>query len=75
MSKYLTIVCARTQVSKHTKPMLTMKLLSLCLTKLIYLTLRTHKSFMAHISSDVGIPPVERCAETTEPTHTQTHSQ
>lgn len=54
------------------KPSVDHEIAFTCLTILIDVTLRTHKSFMAYISSDVRIPPVECCAETTEPTHTQT---
>lgn len=74
MSKYLTTVCTHACEQTH-KPSADHEIAFTCLTILIYLTLRTHKSFMAHISSDVRIPPVECCAETTEPTHTQTHIQ
>lgn len=74
VSKYLTIVCARTHTCEQAhKPRVDHEIAFTCLTILIYLTLRTHKSFMAHIGSDVRIPPVECRAETTEPTHTQTH--
>lgn len=75
MSKYLTIVCARTHTCEQThKPRVEHEIAFTCLTILIYLTLRTHKSFMAPIGSDVRIPPVECCAETTEPTHTPQHT-
>lgn len=67
-------VCRHACEQTH-KPSVDHEIAFTCPAILIYLTLRTHKSFMAHIGSDVRIPPVKCCAETTEPTHTQTHSQ